>query len=239
LAKLRVVLVRPESPGNVGAVARVIKNTGLLGLDLVAPTDWRTVECWRQAWGAPEVLERARVFASLPEALADCQRAFAFTGRRDRGIPLLDVRQAAAEAASLGSAEEARLVFGPEASGLTQAEMACCHRVTIPSHPAQPSLNLSHAVMVAAYEVFRAEVRAPAPPPTPRATGGEKEALLGLLREGLLAIGALAPAGGGESRFREWRAFVQRADLTERELHLLEHLAHRMRGAALDQARAR
>jgi tRNA C32,U32 (ribose-2'-O)-methylase TrmJ len=78
LAKVRVVLVRPESPGNVGAVARVIKNTGLLGLDLVAPTDWHTVECWRKAWGAREVLEQARVFASLPEALADCRRAFVF-----------------------------------------------------------------------------------------------------------------------------------------------------------------
>jgi tRNA/rRNA methyltransferase len=148
------------------------------------------------------------------------------------------VRQAAAEAASLSAAEEVRLVFGPEASGLTQAEMACGHRVSIPSHPAQPSLNLSHAVMIAAYEVFRAEVRPPTPPPTPRATGGEKDALLGLLREGLLAIGALAPAGG-EARFREWHAFVHRADLTVRELHLLKHLAHRMRGAALDQARAR
>lgn len=237
MAKLRVVLVRPEFPGNVGAVARVIKNTGFLGLDLVAPTEWRTVECWRKAWGAHQVLEQARVFGSLREALADSQRAFAFTGRRDQGIPLLDVRQAAAEAAALGPAAEASLVFGPETSGLTPGEMASCHRVTIPSHPAQPSLNLSHAVMVAAYEAFRAESRPPAPPPTPRATGGEKEALLGLLREGLLAIGALAPSAG-ESRFREWRAFVQRADLTTQELHLLEHLAYRMRRAA-DQARAR
>lgn len=229
--------MRPESPGNLGAVARVVKNTGLAGLDLVSPTDWRTVDCWRTAWGAREVLEQARVFGSLPEALADCQRAFAFTGRWDQGIPLLDVRQAAAEAAALGQAEEARLVFGPETSGLTQDEMAYCHRVTIPSHPAQPSLNLSHAVMVAAYEVFRAERRPPAPPPPPRATGDEKEALLGLLREGLLAIGALAPSTG-ESRFREWRAFVQRADLTAPELRLLEHLAYRMRRAA-DQPRAR
>ena len=86
MAQVRVVLVRPESPGNLGAVERVVKNTGLAGLDLVSPTDWRTVECWRTAWGAHQVLEQARVFGSLPEALADCQRAFAFTGRRDKGI---------------------------------------------------------------------------------------------------------------------------------------------------------
>jgi len=233
-----VVLVRPESPGNLGAVARVVKNTGLAGLDLVAPTDWRTVECWRQAWGAQEVLEQARVYPTLPEALAEGHQAFALTGRRDRGIPLLDVREAAAQVASLGPAEQVRLVFGPETSGLTQSEMACCRRVTIPSHSAQPSLNLSHAVMVAAYEVFRAQSHPPAPSPVPRATGGEREALLGLLREGLLGIGALAPAGG-ESRLREWRAFVHRADLTVDELHLLEHLAYRMRRAASDQARAR
>jgi len=79
LAILRVVLVRPESPGNLGAVARVVKNTGLAGLDLVAPTDWRTVECWRQAWGAQEVLEQARVYPTLPEALAEGHQAFALT----------------------------------------------------------------------------------------------------------------------------------------------------------------
>jgi tRNA C32,U32 (ribose-2'-O)-methylase TrmJ len=79
--------------------------------------------------------------------------------------------------------------------------------------------------MVAAYELFRAAGRTP--PGQRRATHAEKEGLLGLLREGLVALQAL-PAGDAESYFREWRDLVQRADLTPRELRLLEHMARKM-----------
>jgi TrmH family RNA methyltransferase len=226
LPPVRVVLVRPESPVNVGAAARIVRNTGLSGLDLVEPGDWRTVECWRTAWGAHEVLEQARVFADLASAVASAGYVLAFTGRREKGVPTLDVREAAAEIAGLAPDDEAALVFGPETSGLTQDELALCgRRAFIPSHPDQPSLNLSHAVMVAAYEVFRAGGRTP--PGSRRASHAEKEALLGLLRDGLLALQAL-PADDALSYFREWRALVQRADLTPRELRLLEHMARKM-----------
>ena len=226
MPRVRIVLVRPEAPVNVGAAARIVRNAGLDGLYLVDPGDWRTVECWRTAWGAHEMLEEARVFADLAAAVASAAYVLAFTGRREKGVPSLDVRDAAAEVAGLAPDEEAALVFGPETSGLTQDEMAVCgRRAFIPAHPDQPSLNLSHAVMVAAYEVFRAHGRTP--PGPRRATHGEKEALLGLLRGGLLALQAL-PAGETESYFREWRALVQRADLTPRELRLLEHMARKM-----------
>src|SRR5207237_7248332 len=116
---IHVVLVRPESPANVGAVARVVRNTGLDGLRLVAPGDWRTVECWRTAWGSQDVLEAACVYDDVPAAIADAQTAVAFSGRRDKGVALLDVREAAAEVAARGG-ETACLVFGPETAGLTQ-----------------------------------------------------------------------------------------------------------------------
>ena len=186
---VHVVLVRPESPANVGAVARAIRNTGLAGLRLVAPGDWRTIECWRSAWGSHEVLEQAAVHDDLRSAVADAHLALAFSGKRDKGALWLDVREAAAEVAGRGE-ETACLVFGPESSGLTQDELARCGpRVLIPAHPDQPSLNLSHAVMVAAYEVFRASARPAALPR--RATLAEKAAMLDRLREGLIAIGAL------------------------------------------------
>ena len=118
------------------------------------------------------------------------------------------------------------LVFGGETSGLTLDELAFCgRRALIPSHPDQPSLNLSHAVMVAGYEVFR-----PSDRPTARrgrATHGGREAMLDLLREGLLAIGALPPVNT-ESFFGEWRLLFQRADLTAKEVRLLEHMARKM-----------
>ena len=82
MAQVRVVLVRPENAANVGACARLVRNTGAAGLDLVAPGDYRSVECWRTAWGAHEVLEQARVFGHLAQALAGVSLAIALTGRR-------------------------------------------------------------------------------------------------------------------------------------------------------------
>ncbi len=227
MARLRVVLVRPETSANVGACARVVRNAAASGLDLVAPGDWRTVDCWRTAWGAQDVLEQARVFPDLGEALAGVTMAVALTGRRHPGAPATDVRAAAAAIAGLGREETAALVFGPETTGLTNDEIARCGRsATIPAHPGQPSYNLSHAVAIAAYEVFRAP-RPGAREAGSRATHDQKEAVLETLREGLLAIGAL-PRVNTDGYFADWRGLVQRADLTANELKLLEHMARRM-----------
>jgi TrmH family RNA methyltransferase len=227
VARVQVVLVRPETSANVGAAARVVRNTGQAGLTLVAPGDWRTVECWRTAWGAQDVLEQARVFPELAAALAGCAYVAALSGRRG-DVPVLDVRDMAAHVAALGTEDAAALVFGPETGGLTTEELALCgRRAAIPSHPGQPSLNLSHAVMVAGYEVFRAGWR---PRAAPRlATHDEKERMLALLSDGLRALEAL-PAERAEGYFREWRALFQRMDLTPREVRLLEHLARKMAG---------
>ena len=220
-----VVLVRPESPANVGAVARAVRNTGLAGLRLVAPGDWRTTSCWRMAWGSQDVLERAAVYDDLRSAVADAHTALAFSGKREKGAAWLDVREAAAAVAGRGE-ETACLVFGPESSGLTREELACCgQRVFIPAHPDQPSLNLSHAVMVAAYEVFRASARPGGAPR--RATLEEKAVMLERLREGMVAIGAV-PEIDGEGFVREWEALFARVDLTPREVRLLEHLGRKM-----------
>jgi tRNA/rRNA methyltransferase len=230
MARVRVVLVRPESPANVGASARVVRNTGSDGLDLVAPGDWRTVECWRTAWGAQDVLESARVFPDLAPALQGTVLAVALSGRRGAGSDSADIREAAEDIASLTRDETAALVFGPETSGLTNDELALCsRRARIPAHP-QPSLNLSHAVAIAAYEVHRALHRGSREGPR-RATHEEKERLLELLKDGLLAVGAL-PRVNTDGRFRDWRTLVHRADVTPRELKLLEHMARRMAGAA-------
>ncbi|HEX9188977.1 MAG TPA: TrmH family RNA methyltransferase [Vicinamibacteria bacterium] len=227
MARVRVVLVRPETSANVGACARVVRNTGAAGLDLVSPGDWRTVDCWRTAWGAHEVLEEARPFDGLDAALAGASIAVAFTGRRPGGPPVMDVRDAAAAVCALERDAVAALVFGPETNGLTNDEIARCGTcATIPAHPSQPSFNLSHAVAIAAYEVFRASRRA-APDARSRATHDQKERLLGQLREGLVAIDAL-PRVETDGYFADWRALVQRADLTAKELKLLEHLARKM-----------
>jgi tRNA/rRNA methyltransferase len=234
LAGVRIVLVRPETPANIGASARAARNAGLSAVDLVEPGDWRTVECWRTAWGAHDLLESARVFSDLSSALAESSYTVALSGKRDAAASPIDVREMAAQVAALGGSEVASIVFGPETTGLTRAELALCgRRALIPSHPSQPSLNLSHAVMVAAYEVYRA-VRRSSPAPR-RATHADKERMLDLLRAGLLAIEAL-PGTNTEGYFREWRGLFERADLTPKEVRLLEHMARKMAKAALPAA---
>jgi TrmH family RNA methyltransferase len=205
-----------------------MRNTGLRQLVLVDPGDWRTEECWRTAWGAHELLEGAQVAATLTEAIAGATHVAALSGRHDGPSPPIDVREAAAEIAALGEDEPVALVFGPEATGLTLHEIALCsRRVLIPSHPDQPSLNLSHAVMVAAYEVFRARPRPSGLPAPRRAAQDEKHRFLHLLREGLLAVGAL-PENNTDGYFLEWEALFNRADITPKELRLLEHMARKM-----------
>ena len=229
MARVRVVLVRPETPANVGACARVVRNTGAAGLDLVAPCDFRTVECWRTAWGAHEVLEEARVFDRLGPALEGASLAVAFTGRRrSDGPPVADVEDAAAEVAGLAKTALAALVFGPETNGLTNDELALCGRVaTIPADPAQPSYNLSHAVAIAAYVARRAQSRTPREPRA-LATHGQKERVLALFEQGLVAAKAL-PRTRSAAYFADWRALVQRAPLTPKELKLLEHLSRKLK----------
>ncbi len=229
MARARVVLVRPEHPANVGAVARVILNTGLAGLDLVSPADWRTVECWRTAWGATGVLEQAREWVSLKAALAGTGYVLGLSRRALAGVPL-DIRDAAAEISRLPEGTTAALVFGPETAGLTLDELALCGRTAfIPSDPAQPSLNLSHAVMIAAHEVFRAghAWRVPSPAAAAPATHAEKERALALLLDGLQAVRALGPARRGVYA-RLWRGLIQRVDLSAREARLLGHLGRKL-----------
>ena len=224
--RVHVVLVKPHSAANIGAVARVVRNTGLAGLRLVQPGDWRVVESWRSAWAAQDVLEQTQVFDDLRGALAGAAYVVALSGRAAHDLPALDVRAAALEVAALEPAQEACLVFGPEPTGLNAEELLLCGRTArIPSHHDQPSLNLSHAVMVACYEVFRAQAPAPAGA-APRVTHDRKEALLALWFEGLRAVAAVPK--GDERAFREWRRFLGRIDLGPRELLLFEHLARKL-----------
>jgi TrmH family RNA methyltransferase len=228
MARVRVVLNRPESASNVGAVARVISNTGLSGLDLVRPCDFRTVEAWRMAWRSEDVLEQTRVFESLKEACASAVYVAGFAGREGKKVEPITPRQMALEIASLEENAEAAIVFGCESRGLTEQELGQCQRrVRIPSHPGQPSLNLAQAVMVAAYEIFLLSSEAPEPGAFERAAAGESEVALAAFRDALLEIGFL-PADHPESRFVEWRELFGRAGLSPRETRVLLALARRI-----------
>ena len=147
-------MVETTHAGNIGATARVMANMGLTHLCLVNPRCFPDPEATARAAGADDILERAGVFGSLEEAVSDCGCVIGATARR-RSVawPLLDSEQAAARLVSEQSSTDCALVFGPEACGLSNAHLDLCHaHLRIDVNEEFPSLNVSTAVAVMAYE---------------------------------------------------------------------------------------
>jgi tRNA/rRNA methyltransferase len=157
LANIRIILVEPAGPLNVGSVARVMKNMGLHQLVLVNPQcDYLGEEARLMAVRAADILENASVVESLPSALVGCTRAIATTGDDSRSLPT----QLENPADALPWLKEApsALIFGREDCGLTNAELNYAQRlIRIPSSDAYTSLNLAQAVAVCCYELYREE----------------------------------------------------------------------------------
>jgi tRNA/rRNA methyltransferase len=231
---IRLVLVRPEEAGNIGAAARVLKNFGLSRLVLVAPSTPRPEDAMKWAHGAEDVLEGADHCADLSEALQGCTSAYALTRRRGRlRGQFLGPRDAARESAARARAgQPVAWVFGPESRGLTTAEASLCSaRVTIPTSPRQPSLNLAQAVAVCAYEIGSAVLAEAPAAPRREAAWEEREALYRHLESALLAIRFLHPHTA-RSRMAALRAVLERAGLTSREARLVRGMARQMEWAA-------
>ncbi|MDF1535765.1 MAG: RNA methyltransferase [bacterium] len=159
LRQVRVVLCRPRYGGNIGAAARAVKNMGLGELALVAPGEYHVSESRMFAASAKDVLEAARTFDTLEEALRD-QEIVLGTSRRVKSgrSRIMTPREASSHLlghlGSVGGSGMASLVFGPEDCGLTSEELALCHAVvSIPVDGEYASLNLAQSVMVMAYEL--------------------------------------------------------------------------------------
>ena len=158
LSNVRIVLVHTTHPGNIGAVARAMKNMCLSELWLVAPRFFPHAEATARASGADELLAGARVCATLDEAVADCHLVVG-TSARDRHVDWIHC--APRECTALLLREAARgpvaLLFGRESSGLTNEELDRCDRlVQVPANPEYSSLNVAMAVQVLAYELLLA-----------------------------------------------------------------------------------
>lgn len=155
LARLRIVLVGAQHPGNIGAAARAMKVMGLSDLALVAPERYPHPDATARASGADDVLAAARVHASLEDAIADCVLAIGTSARvRRTSWPLVDVRTAARRAIAAAGAQPVALVFGRERSGLENAELDRCQlHLQVPTNPDYASLNLAAAVQVVCYEL--------------------------------------------------------------------------------------
>ena len=155
VAGVKIILVEPAGPMNVGSVARVMKNFCLNQLVLVNPQcDYLENEALKMAVHAKDILQAAKVVNTLPEGLEGCKRAVATTARsRDWEIPLEPPRVALPWLLEeIG--QPAALIFGPEDRGLSNEELNYASRfMRIPTNPEYSSLNLATAVGICCYEL--------------------------------------------------------------------------------------
>ena len=157
LSHIKIVLVETSHPGNIGAVARAMKNMTMSNLRLVSPKIFPSAEATARASGANDILSAAEVYGSLSEAISDCQIVLGASAR-DRTIswPELTARECAEKYARTGSSKvNVAIVFGRENSGLKNHELDCCHYLLrIPCNADYSSLNLAAAVQVVSYELL-------------------------------------------------------------------------------------
>ncbi len=226
LDRVRIVLVETTHPGNIGAAARAMKTMGLADLRLVNPKHFPDAEAEARASGAEDVLERARVHASLDDAVSDCVRVIGTSARlRKLAWPELDPRACGETLLAASGAGSVALVFGRERTGLSNGELdRCTDVVTIPANPAYSSLNLGAAVQVLAYEIRMAALTENAAPAreaeAPPATHEELERLYSHLEAALDARDFL-DRHNPQHLMRRLRRLYSRAGLDRNEVQIL------------------
>ncbi len=197
LDNIRIVLVSPKVPGNIGWCARGMKNMGLSHLVMVKPVEYRIEEVRPFAFRAEAILDRASIVGSLQEALQEVELAVGTTRRIGKlRRPMLYLREAAPKIVSAARNNAVAVVFGSEECGLSNEEIALCDTIlTIPEETDYPSLNLSHAVTIVCYELYLASVSEHLPPLLDLATREHVEGMYEHIRNALAAIG-FDKAGG-------------------------------------------
>lgn len=225
LQRIRVVLSHTTHPGNIGSVARAMKTMGLTHLALVNPLHFPDPMATSLACGAVDILEHASVFSSLDDALKDTAHIVGLSARRrELTVPLQLPRVLAPvllQHAEQG--EHIALLFGTEASGLSNEEIRHCNYIiSIPANPAYSSLNLSQAVQVIAYELrTQCDVTLDNLNEThPLATHQEIERFYAHLEQALTDIDFLKPANPRRLMIRLQRLF-NRAKLERDEIDIL------------------
>ncbi|TAM12228.1 MAG: RNA methyltransferase [Nevskiaceae bacterium] len=157
--RTRIVLVRPQHPGNIGSTARAMKNMGLRDLVLVQPRKFPHAQATALAAGAADLLEQARIVETLPEALTGCVHVAGTTARsRYLSQPVYTPREWVARCTARVAEGPVALLFGCERTGLTNEELDEAQElVSIPVDAAYPSLNLAQAVQVMCYELHQGQ----------------------------------------------------------------------------------
>ncbi|WP_281300051.1 MULTISPECIES: RNA methyltransferase [unclassified Iodidimonas] len=226
-----VILVRPQLGENIGKAARAMLNFGLTELRLVAPRDgWPNPAAGPAASGADQVLDEARIYDDVAQAVADLHHVYATTVRpRDMLKPV--VTPVEAVAAIRSTQGQSGLMFGPERSGLDNEEVALADSIlTVPVNPHFSSLNLAQAVILTAYEWYQAQVNDAVNPqadvarpemerlPAPKA---EYQGLYDQLERDLASRGFFRSAGRKPTQMRALKTLMQNAGFSSQEIQTL------------------
>lgn len=235
LDAIRIVLVEPTHPGNIGAVARAMKTMGLSRLHLVRPKSFPSAEATARAAGADDILFDAAIHDDFISAIGRCGWVVGTTAR-SRRLPAeeLSPDQCAARALEKAAHSDVALVFGRESSGLSNKEIERCHgMVTIPTAPAFASLNIASAVQVLGYEIRRQLLPSPAAKVTglAPATVENTERFYVSLEQTLTVIGYLDPEAP-KQLMRRLRRLFGRANPDAVELNILMGILSAARKAA-------
>jgi TrmH family RNA methyltransferase len=226
---IRIVLVEPSHPGNIGAAARAMMNMDLRQLVLVRPREFPHPEATARAAGAEVVLAGARVVDTLEEGIADCGFVAATTARnRDQNYRVLDVQEAAVRAVAEARRAPVALLFGAERTGLMNEHLEASHvLLRIPASREYASLNLAMAVQLVSYEIFRARadhgnagaLREVAE--SPLASPPQMQQLYSHLEQVLQEIDFKDRTKAGTHLMSRIRRFLQRAELDLNEVNIL------------------
>lgn len=243
LSRVAIVLDHPKNLVNIAGVVRVMCNFGLSDLRLVNPDEFDAHRITGIAHRSQEVVESARLFDSLEEALADRTWIVGTTARgRTAGRNYLRPRETAGEIRDRAADGTPALLFGREDKGLDNEALDLCQAVAIiPTDPEYSSLNLAQASLTFAYELFlAADGEAEELPEGRRATGPptreELERMYGALEQGLARIRFFKGTRPPESVMRALRTLISRAEPDQREAGLLAAIGYEI-GHYLDRTR--
>ncbi len=223
-----IVLVRPQLGENIGKTARAMLNFGLTDMRLVAPRDgWPNPSAGPSAAGADTVLDNAKTFETVADAIGDCHRVFATTVRhRDMPKSVVTPGEAAKIVAeNSASGFRSAFLFGPEASRLSNNDVSHADAIlTVPVNPTFGSLNLAQAVILVAYEVFNISdttALVTAAHPEGRAAMVETEDLHQHLATELENRGYFRSKGRRAHQERTLRNLILNAGFSSQEVHTL------------------
>lgn len=234
---IRIVLVGTTHPGNIGAVARAMKNMGLSDLAVVNPRHFPHEDATARASGADDVLKDAKVHATLADALTDCVYVAGASARsRSLRWPTMYPKDCAKTLLAESQRGTVAAVFGPEKSGLSNEDLDHCDTLlNIPTNPEFSSLNLAMAVQVLTYEI-RAALAEPVPEyegEAEAATGEELEHFYAHLEQVMRDVNFLDPDNPRHLMRRMRRLFI-RARPDKNELNILRGVLR-----AIDRTRAK